>query len=961
MDNDTPIYNSRITKVYIEYLKNAYPDINIGPILNSAGITEDEIKDQTLWLSQNQVDRFQDAIVQATNNPNIAREAGRHAFASDSLGVARHYILGLLNPYSLYLLMSKVYAVFSRGVEITAKKTGTNRVEIVATPHPGVEEKEYQCMNRMGTFEAGVRFFMPTYATIDHPECYHKGGKNCRYIISWEKSRSYIWNKLKNYSFITGFFISLLTLTFFTPSIWIIATLSCLVLSLIFMFISKHLQYEELRNTAENQGSLAKDLLDEMSIRHNNAVLIQEIGHVTSSILDIDELIKSVMKSMEMYMDFDRGLIMLANEDKTLLVYKAGFGYGKEKEELLIKTEFNLSNPNSKGAFVLAYRNQEPFLINNVSAIESKLSPRSLQFAREMGAESVICVPIVYEKESLGILTVDNIKSKRPLTKSDLNVIMGVASQMAISITNAMSFKKLEESEKKYRDLVENANSIIMRVDIEGKVTFFNEFAQKFFMYSENEIVGKFYQEMLFKEVVIGRQENFKWLVSCFEQDPDKQIISEDEIVLENGQKVWITWTNKPIFDESGSLKEILLIGNDITELKKAELDKKDLESRLQRAEKMEAIGTLAGGVAHDLNNILSGIVSYPELLLLDLPPESKLRKPITTIQRAGERASAIVQDLLTLARRGVVTRNVLNLNEIISEYLNSPEHENLRLQHPDVKIHTNLQSDLRNILGSSIHLQKTIMNLVINAAEAIDNEGEISISTENCYVDRNLNAYEQVQKGQYAMITINDTGIGIPQQDLNRIFEPFYTKKKMGRSGTGLGMSVVWGTIKDHNAFIDVKSVQGKGTTFRLFFPVTQQFEIKSDNISSIEDYKGKGEVILVVDDIEEQRDIASSMLSKLGYKPISVSSGESAIKYIKENKAALIVLDMILENGMDGLDTYKKILEITPNQKAIITSGFSETERVKETQALGATNYLRKPYVLEQLGKSIRKELDD
>ena len=960
MDSDTPLYNSRITKTYVEYLNKTYPDVNIDNILEYAGMTQEELKDQAHWFSQNQVDRFQEALVKETNNPNIAREAGRYSVASDSVGVARHYILGLLNPYSFYLLMSKVYSVFSRGVAINAKKTGTNRVEIIATPYPGVEEKPYQCLNRMGTFESATKFFIPSYAAIEHPECYHKGAKHCRYIVTWEKSRSLMWNKIKNYSTIAGLMIILLSLLFLSPYQSVIIVLLSLLITLFSLFMTKHFQYEELKTTAETQGNLAKDLLDEMSIRHNNAVLIQDIGQVTSSFLDIDDLIKSVMKSMETHMDFDRGMVMLANEEKTALNFKSGFGYQKDKEDFLRKTEFDLTKSSSKGPLVLAYKNQEPFLINNVSEIESKLTPRSLQFAREMGAESAICVPIIYEKESLGILIVDNIKSKRPLTKSDLNVIMGVASQMAISITNALSYKKLKESEEKYRDLVENANSIIMRLDINGRISFFNEFAQHFFMYTEKEILGKPYQEMLYKEQD-SRRKNFQLLVETFQKDPDKHIISEDETILKNGEKVWITWTNKPIFDESGNIKEILSIGNDITELKKAEIEKNNLEARLQRAEKMEAIGTLAGGVAHDLNNILSGIVSYPELLLLDLPDDSNLRKPITTIQKAGERASAIVQDLLTLARRGVVARNVINLNDIVLDYLKSPEHENLRQHHPKVKIYTELQSALLNVMGSGIHLTKTVMNLVINAAEAIPDAGEITISTKNRHLEKNVTAYEQIKKGNYATLRVSDTGTGISEQDLNRIFEPFYTKKIMGKSGTGLGMAVVWGTLKDHNAFIDVKSIKGKGTTFTLFFPVTQNIDKAASNGTSFGDYKGKGEKILIVDDVKEQREIASNMLIKLGYSPVSVRSGEDAVEYVKDHPVDLIVLDMILENGMDGLDTYKEILKDTPHQKAIITSGFSETERVKETQKLGATHYLRKPYVLEQLGKTIREELDN
>jgi signal transduction histidine kinase len=430
--------------------------------------------------------------------------------------------------------------------------------------------------------------------------------------------------------------------------------------------------------------------------------------------------------------------------------------------------------------------------------------------------------------------------------------------------------------------------------------------------------------------------------------------------VLRNGTKVWIAWTYKPIFDSEGNFKEILCIGNDVTELKYAELEKRDLEARLQRAQKMEAIGTLAGGVAHDLNNILSGIVSYPELLLMDIPLDSPQRKPILTIQKAGERAAAIVQDLLTLARRGVVTTKVVNLNSIISEYLKSPEFENLKIYHPNVHVKTDFETNLLNILGSPVHLSKTIMNLVTNAAEAIPGSGEITISTKNRYVDISLNGFDKVKQGDYVTLSVIDTGVGIPSKDLERIFEPFYTKKVMGKSGTGLGMAVVWGTVKDHKGYIDVKSTEGQGTEFTLYFSVVRQEVVMDKPISSIKDIMGNGELILVVDDMKDQRVIASDMLIKLGYSVVSASNGEEAVDYIKNNSADLVVLDMIMEPGMDGLDTYKKILEINPDQKAIITSGYSETDRVREAQKLGATSYVKKPYLLDKIGQVIKTELD-
>ena len=397
----------------------------------------------------------------------------------------------------------------------------------------------------------------------------------------------------------------------------------------------------------------------------------------------------------------------------------------------------------------------------------------------------------------------------------------------------------------------------------------------------------------------------------------------------------------------------------EIVERKRSEKDRRYLEAQLAKSQKMEAIGTLAGGVAHDLNNILSGLVSYPELLLMDLPVESPLRQPILTIQASGQKAAAIVQDLLTLARRGVSVQEVMNLNNLIDDYLSSPENQKMMEYHSDITVETNLQSDLFNIMGSPVHLSKTIMNLVSNAAEAMPNGGTISISTDNCYIDNSLRVYDAVDEGDYTTLKVSDTGIGISDKNVERIFEPFYTKKTMGRSGTGLGMAVVWGTVKDHSGYIDVNSKLGEGSTFTLYFPVTRKKLPLAEQSISAEKYKGNGESILIVDDIKEQREIASGMLKKLGYNVITVPSGEEALDYMQENGADLLVLDMIMNPGMDGLETYQKILQFHPEQKAVIASGFSESKKVKKAQSIGAGTYVKKPYSFENIGLAVKGEL--
>jgi CheY-like chemotaxis protein len=278
---------------------------------------------------------------------------------------------------------------------------------------------------------------------------------------------------------------------------------------------------------------------------------------------------------------------------------------------------------------------------------------------------------------------------------------------------------------------------------------------------------------------------------------------------------------------------------------------------------------------------------------------------------------------------------------------------------HPGVKVKTDLQAKIFNVLGSPVHLSKTIMNLVSNAAEAMPSSGVIHITTENRYIDSPIGGYDTVEEGDYVKLTVSDTGVGIPSEDIDRIFEPFYTKKTMGRSGTGLGMAVVWGTVKDHGGYIAVKSQLGEGTAFSLYFPITRK-KLPAEKPDILTDrYMGQGESILIVDDVQQQREIASSMLRKLGYNVLSVPSGEEAVMYMQENTADLLVLDMIMNPGIDGLETYKKILEFHPRQKAIIASGFSESKQVKGAQKMGAGSYLKKPYSFETIGLAVKAEL--
>jgi PAS domain S-box-containing protein len=521
-----------------------------------------------------------------------------------------------------------------------------------------------------------------------------------------------------------------------------------------------------------------------------------------------------------------------------------------------------------------------------------------------------------------------------------------------IQVIDITDRKKTEESLLLMQFAMDNAPDSVLLVRHDGGIEYANEAACTSMGYTREELLG----------------------MMVFDIDPDFSVEGWEQHKINLKRFGRMTFRGRhrardgrlfPVevttnfFDYKGDFLGIAF-DRDITERLRAEEEKHLLEERLNRAEKMEALGKLAGGVAHDLNNTLGVVIGYTELLLNSIEAGSPVRTRLTNIMQAGGRAAAIVQDLLTLARRGVAGKEVLNLNRIVADFQNSPEFEKLASYHPDVRFRIDLEPDLPNLAGSSVHLVKTLFNLVSNAVEAMPGGGPLTVSTANHYLDKPLCGYEEVREGDYVLLAVSDSGEGISAADLPHIFEPFYTKKVMGRSGTGLGLSVVWGTVKDHDGYVNVQSEEGKGSTFTLYFPVTRE-ELPAAAVSTpVSEYMGREESILVVDDIREQRELAAELLRGLHYRVDIVSCGEDAVDYLRGHKADLVLLDMIMDPGMDGLDTYRHILEINPKQKAIIVSGFSETDRVNKAQALGAGEYVRKPYVIEKLGLAVRRELD-
>jgi HD-GYP domain-containing protein (c-di-GMP phosphodiesterase class II) len=448
---NTPLYNSRLIDTYIKFIHKKYNYVDISELLSYAKLEPYQVADEGHWFTQEQVDLFYEGLERLTKNKGIAREAGRYAASSDSIGAMRHYMLGLVGPAKAYEIIGKYAPKFTKSTVYESKITSPQGIEITVTPRKGVHEKQFQCDNRIGYFEAIALIFNHSLPEIGHSECIFKGGEVCRYIVSWKQTYFSFIKKIRNYSIPFVLIASLAS--YFTHSLSaLIATLLCSVFIVLSLTLYTVIVERGELHAAIDSLSVASDkLIEQIDVNYNNSRMLGEIGLSLSKQMDIDIILSNVVKVLETRLGYDRGMILLADQDKSSLVFRAGFGYTPKQLDMLQDTRFHLNRPGSRGAFVVCFREQKPFLINDVHEIETDLSSHSLEFAKKLGTLSFICCPMVYEGTSLGVLAVDNIKTKKPLVQSDMSLLMGIAPEIGISIHNCML---METKERQFKSIL---------------------------------------------------------------------------------------------------------------------------------------------------------------------------------------------------------------------------------------------------------------------------------------------------------------------------------------------------------------------------------------------------------------------------------------------------------------------------------------------------------------------------
>ena len=806
----TPIYNSRLVQSYLQYLRRFYPDVDIAELLAYADMKSYEVEDPAHWFSQNQVDQFHRILDEKTAPANISREAGRFITKAENMGPARQFALGMMNVKALFLLLEKMTPLLSRGSKLKVKSLGPQKIEVISNPRKGVQEKPYQCENRMGIYEGLPRLFTEQFAQVEHPECLHRGDNQCRYIIRWDETAAFAWKRLRNMAL---YMVppAVIALALMLPfSSWLTLTLGGFGIILALALRAEQVAKSELAQALEAVSESAKNQIDEARIHYTNARVVQEVGHIAASNLDVDLLLQETVGVLKKRLAYEQCCIYLYDKDNKKLMFATGYGCDRAQLKWLLShpVELTVSEADLLRSAIEAGK---PVVAEAPWDLSNTIFPQLRCDTNSEANPRGIIVPLATNQATIGLLTVLESEAMSSVNTSDINFLLAIASQVAVGINNATAFRKLQESESKFRHILESIEEGYFEVDRQGQLIYVNPALCRITGYSKRQL----YAMDVSGYTDSSTRNKMNHLFERVSETGTPLRLARLDFIGNEGRQLTVELSATPICDKNGRTTGFRGILRDVGERIQAEKERERLEQHLQQVQKLESIGKLAGGIAHNFNNLLMGIQGNISLINLDIDPEGELAQKTANIESIIASASKLTGQLLGFARGGKYQLNRVDINDLIES-----TSETFAMTQRNIRVHRNLRDDLPLIEADRNQMEQVLWNLYVNAADAMPKGGDLFIETSTAtHADLKDKTYT-VKMGRYALLRVTDKGSGMDPEILERIFEPFFTTKEVGK-GTGLGLASVYGIIKSHNGYIEVESATGKGTTFYIFLPV--------------------------------------------------------------------------------------------------------------------------------------------
>ena len=665
-----------------------------------------------------------------------------------------------------------------------------------------------------------------------------------------------------------------------------------------------------------------KDITEEELLERERNLLLNLITDITN-VSDFESALKITLLKICKDMKWDYGEVwLLDRKEKNLRLHTAHY----EREDL---KEFYRESKSYKFGFNeeipgICWSTLKPFWVKDISRAEVFLRK---ELSQRFHLNSAVGIPMVSEEEFIGTLTFFTSQMGEE-DERKIKILSTISKELGFYFQRKMEFEKSRE----LLELLNLSVDAIMVCDIDDTILFWKKGAEKIYGWEKDEVLGRKITDFVYKDR--SKYEEVK-----------KELLEKGEWrgevrkVRRDGKEIIVESSKSLVKDKEGRPYRIFIRDTDITGIKA-------LQSQVYRAQRLESIGNLASGISHDLNNILSPIIMGCGILKTKIK-DKEILDTLAMMEKSAQRGINLVKQILSFARGGEGEKTLIQVKHVIKEVEGL-----LKETFPkDIKIEVDIQKDLWTILGNSTEIYQVLMNLCVNAKDAMPSGGTLKISAENIIIDEDYARWNiGARIGPYVVITVSDTGVGIPQEIIDKIFDPFFTTKE---KGTGLGLSVVYSIVKAHDGFINVYSKEGEGTNFKIYFPAV---EVKEEELIVEEEIiKGQEEIILVVDDEKYIREMIKNILEVNGYKVIQAEDGETALRLYKENpNISLILLDYVMPI-LNGEETLRKLLEINPEVKVVLMSGFLE-------EAKGFSGYrslLRKPFTVKELLKTVREAL--